>query len=132
MKKLIAIALMVTSLSTFADCIDKNLRNMKGVDWYSQLEYLNRFTKVLEIDSPAPAGFEDYFGAGKDICRDTTATYLRHKSGTMYVMYTTHDDYCDGGNTIGIMINMDTYRNEDINLEKSIVGDIGDSEFYCR
>jgi hypothetical protein len=44
-------------------------------------------------------------------------------------MFTTHDDYCDGGNTIGIVFDMEIYKQR--KLKESIVGEIGDSEFYC-
>src|SRR5690606_7179007 len=102
-----------------------NLNGIKGVDSYRQLQYLNRFELVASVDSAAPAGFEDVFGKSENLCRDVMATYLKHTSGTLYVMYTTHDDYCDGGNTIGIMLNMSKYSNERSSLKDSVVGTIG-------
>jgi len=134
MKNLILTILTFTSITSFAsdDCKDKNLKNIKGVDYYNQLQYLNRFEKVFEVDTTAPAGFDDMFGEGNDICRDVTATYLKHTSGTIYVMYTTNDDYCDGGNTSGIMINMDKYMDEESKLNDSVVGEISDSDFICN
>lgn len=133
MKKFVlAFVFIAISSSAFADCSDPNLRDMKGVNDYHQLQYLKRFDLIAKVDSAAPAGFEDTFGPSDSLCRDVTATYLKHTSGTIYVMYTTHDDYCDGGNTIGIMINMDKYSNERSRLEDSVVATIGDSEFYCK
>jgi len=59
------------------------------------------------------------------------ATYLKHnKSGKTYVMFTTHDDYCDGGNTQGLIIDMEIYGQR--KLEDAVVADIGDSGVYCR
>jgi hypothetical protein len=134
MKSLILLAVMLMQMVAFAakdNCADPNLNNMEGVDYYSELQYLTRFTKLFEMSSTAPAGFEDMFGSGNELCRDITATYLKHYDGTIYVLYTTHDDYCDGGNTIGYMINMTKYEDEDSSLAASVVAEIGDSEIYC-
>ncbi|MCO4756284.1 MAG: hypothetical protein KC478_17520, partial [Bacteriovoracaceae bacterium] len=75
-------------------------------------------------------GFSDTFGVAPNLCHDVMATYLKHKaSGKTYVMFTTHDDYCDGGNTIGIIVDMKLYSQQ--KLEEAVVAQIGDSEVYC-
>lgn len=133
MKKLfLALLFIAISSNAFADCSDQNLTGMRGVDYYQQLQDLKRFELIAEVWSAAPAGFENTFGTVDNLCRDVKATYLKHESGTIYVMYTTHDDYCDGGNTIGIMINMDKYLSERNSLEDSVVATISDSEFICK
>ena len=133
MRILLLALLVLGSFSSFAkdNCTDKNLNGIKIGETYNQLQYHKRFKLLFESDSPAPAGFSDYFGSGSELCHDVKATYLKHNpSGKTYVMFTTHDDYCDGGNTTGIMIDMVLYGKH--KLEDAIVGDIGDSEFYCR
>ena len=47
-------------------------------------------------------------------------------------MFTTHDDYCDGGNTMGVIVDMDLYKSDGETMEEAIVADVGDSEVYCR
>jgi hypothetical protein len=133
MKKLIILLTLVMSYSTLAatKCKDKNFKGLEFGENYDQLKYRNRFTLLYEAASPAPAGYSDYFGTAPELCFDVMATYLKHNtSGKTYLMYTTHDDYCDGGNTSGIILDMDLYTQQ--NLEGSIVADIGDSEVNCR
>ena len=133
MKKIIFLMLFVYSFSTFAEklCRDSNLNGLEGGESYDKLQYHSRFELLFNGDSPAPAGFSKYFGPDNELCYDVAATYLKHIStGKIYLMYSTHDDYCDGGNTLGIMIDMEIYTQG--KREEAIVGDIGDSEFYCR
>lgn len=133
MKNLVILITLLTSFSAFAteNCKDSNLNNVEGAIHYDEVKNNKDFTLLFEADSPAPAGFSEYFGTAPELCFDVMATYLKHnKSGKTYLMYTTHDDYCDGGNTTGIVIDMSLHSKQ--KLEESIVADIGDSEFYCR
>ena len=131
--RVLTLILTLISLNLFAaDCVDSNLNGIEMGTSYDDLQYFTRFELLFESDSAAPAGFSDTFGLDSELCRDVTATYIKHYDGTKYVMYTTHDDYCDGGNTIGIMVNLTKYADEDSKLEDAIVATIGDSEFYCN
>jgi hypothetical protein len=133
MKNFIIIFTLFISYSILAadKCKDLNFKGLELGENYDQLKYHNRFSLLFEADSPAPAGFSDYFGNGPELCFDVMATYLKHNfSGKSYLMYTTHDDYCDGGNTSGVILDMDLYSKH--NLENAIVADISDSAVYCR
>ena len=131
--KIIALLSLLVSSAVFAneDCKDKNFNGLElGIE-YNKLQYHKRFKKLYEGDSPAPVGYDDFFGDKDSLCKDVMATYLKHyKSDTTYIMYTTHEDYCDGGNTIGIIIDYKKYQSS--TFEDAIVAEIGDSGVYCK
>ena len=139
MKTLILAALLLSGIAVHADqpktdyknenCKDSNLNGLGVVGDYDKLQFRNRFKLLLKVDSPAPAGIEP-LSFGDQICYYTQATYLKHSSGKVYVMYTTHDDSCDGGNTQGAMVDIQTYRGEQ-SIEKAVVAYIGDAQFSC-
>lgn len=134
MKNLLLSSLVLLSLNLFADdkCTDSNFNGLDAENYY-QLQYHSRFKKLFEGEAPAPAGYSSVFGSGDDLCRDVTLTVLKHiKSQKTYFMYTTHEDYCDGGNTIGIIIDMEKHAELLTSLENTIIGEIGDGEFYCN
>ncbi len=134
MKFLLLSGLVLLSINSFAEekCKDSNFNGLYA-EHYSKLQYHSRFKKLFEGDSPAPAGFSEVFGAGDELCRDVTLTVLKHSnSEKTYFMYTTHDDYCDGGNTLGIIIDMEKHSELLTSLKDTIVGEIGDGEFYCN
>ena len=133
MKKLTTLAILAISTTLFAadNCKDENLNGL-NVDYYSDLEETGKFEKLYSGDSPAPIGFPNIFGDSDSPCRDVMVTFLKHiESKKVYAMYTTHDDYCDGGNTIGIMVDVKKYQDLDLKMEEAAVAEIGDSEFYC-
>jgi hypothetical protein len=116
-----------------ANCKDANLNGLDVGIKYDELKYHNRFTQLLATPSAAPAGFEEFDWDGNTLCRATSATYLKHKAtNKLYIMFTTGDDYCDGGNTLGIMIDQNKYEFGGENVRDSIVAHIGDSEFVCE
>lgn len=137
MKKLfisLGITLLIGSHSvnaaTKGDCKDPNFDNLGSSSIYNELENLARFSGFHSFPSPAPAGLMGYGANPDSICYDIVATYFTHKASKKdYVMYTTHDDYCDGGNTFGVIIDMHIYNSK--KLEDSIVADIGDSDVVC-
>jgi len=125
--------------ATSKSCKDKNLNEVtEKIDYYYELKTLEAFTQLGQFDSAAPAGMGDVFENNGETCREVKATYLKHIDGTQYVLYTTHEDYCDGGNTIGVMVNMSLYQSVfsfnqhgAVSIEDSIVAYIGDSEIEC-
>ncbi len=61
-------------------------------------------------------------------CMALKNTYLRDTlTGKQYLMITTHEDYCDGGNTWGYIIDTQAAKR----FEGSIVGEVSDGEVYC-
>ncbi len=112
----------------FENCKDANFNGLKA-DHYSKIRYHNRFQHLYTGNSPAPAGIEPLVFDGA-ICYATTATYLKHKSGKIYVMFTTGDDYCDGGNTTGAIVDTELYRDKQ-SIAESVVGEINDGEPSC-
>lgn len=133
--KLIWLCLII-SLSTSAlaveKCRDANLVGLNS-EPFGEIASKKGFRKLFEGSSVAPAGYPDVFGSGETICKAVNVIYVEHiKSKTVYAMFTTHDDYCDGGNTIGIMLDMEKYRSTSNTLEEAVVGKIGDGEFYCE
>ena len=139
--KSVLFALLSISFTLHAstECKDKNLNGLGDkIDFYYELKTLDTFEYLGEFESAAPAGIQDTFGSGDNTCREVKATYFKYIDGTNYAIYTTHDDYCDGGNTIGVMINMSLYqsvfsyrRHGALKIEDSIVAYIGDSEIEC-
>lgn len=129
---MVSICLTLT-FSAFAEsnCKDENFNEI-GIDYYSEIDDSGSFKTLFISDSPAPAGYPEVFGEGNSTCRAVKATYIQHiESKKRYVMFTTHDDYCDGGNTIGLVLDLNKYDNEGSKFSDAIVGEIGDSEFYC-
>jgi hypothetical protein len=129
---------LALSLSLFAhanpgvqtNCLDSNFNGIEVGLNHSKLQYLNRFQLLYSGASPAPAGLYP-LNVGDYICFDTTATYLKHKpSNKVYVMFTSGSDYCDGGNTGGVIVDLETYVSK--KLEESVVAKIGDGEVVCR
>ena len=130
---ILLLALLVGSMSQGStNCKDSNFNDLEG-----------------KTSPLAPAAVGDYFGRPPSICYDLNAEYLKHKpSGKVYVIYTTHKDYCDGGNTSGIIVDLGKYRDLGLSypttsvdfdgehyrkwMENSIVADISDSQIYCR
>lgn len=134
MKKMLILLSVILSTTAFAGakCSDKNFVGLEA-ESYDKLQYHNRFVKLFEGDSPAPLGFADTFGPDDSPCRAVMVTYLKHvKTQKVYAMYTTHDDYCDGGNTIGLVIDTEKYSSLNNDMKDAVVGEIGDSEFYCN
>lgn len=132
MKILMAAAALLASTQAFSVCKDKNFEGLEA-NSYGDLRYEAGFENFVSYNSPMPAGlFQDYFDYdGIEICYDVQAHYFSHTaSGKDYVMFTTHDDYCDGGNTYGIVVDMELYRHQRM-LKDSVVAEVGDSELYC-
>lgn len=134
MKTLIALFILsfgVTAQASdkFANCEDSNFNGLPVGVHFSDLKYRNRFTEVLKVERMlAPGGFE-IFGEGENICRKVHAAYLRHNpSRKLYAVVSTYDDSCDGGNTIGVIIDMDKYEA----AQASVVAEIGDGEVVCN
>lgn len=134
MKKLFLIAfisLFGTMALANSDCKDSNLNDLDFAVNYDEIDKTGKFVKLYSSDSPAPAGYEEIFGDGDTLCHAVEATYYQHKAtGKKYVVFSTWDDYCDGGNTIGVMIDMDLYIDQ--KLEEAAVAEVGDSEMYCK
>lgn len=113
------------------ECQDGNFSGLKSGTSYTQLKFYDRFTELFSSPSPAPAAFEDVFRVGSRLCPAVKATYFYHSnSEKQYVMYTTYDDACDGGNTIGLIVNLELYENGQ--FENSVVATIGDSFVQCK
>lgn len=136
MKKIVMLSLLLSgfvasaNLGNQTNCADSNFNGIEVGANYTELKYLKRFKQLYSGDSPAPAGIEPLHSEGH-ICFATTATYLKHlPSNKTYVMFTTGDDYCDGGNTTGVIVDMEAYVEQ--RLQESIVADIGDGEVICR
>jgi len=128
--------LIFPSLNVYAteNCKDPNFDNLIGEN-YSKLRFHKRFVKYAKFKSPAPAGlFGSFFGdeeSNNTICFDMTAHYFTHYiTKKNYVMFTTHDDYCDGGNVRGLIVDMEKYRRGK-KLKESVVAAIGDGEVGC-
>ena len=136
MKKFFILAVMASSFSAFADavefdCKDSNF-NTIDVEFFPEDMSKSLFEELYATQSPAPIGYPDTFGEGDDACRDVSVTYVKHKkSGRQYAIYRTQDDYCDGGNTIGLVIDIKKYQDLDISYADAAVGEISDGEFYC-
>lgn len=126
------VLILVSSLSlASANCKDQNFKGIAYED-YDELKDYKRFELLYHGDSPAPVGFGELFSNNEEVCWDVRVTFLKHKpSEKVYAMYTTHDDYCDGGNTMGIIIDLKKYDNRSIHFSDTVVGEIGDSEFRC-
>ena len=136
MYKLIVLVCLILSFSTsvFAEkkCKDLNLDGLSG-EHYNDLQNQRRFRKLFQGDSPAPVGYSDIFGEGESACKAVEVTFLEHiQSNKIYAIYTTHDDYCDGGNTLGIVIDTKKYRDLSISTSDAVVGRVGDGEFNCN
>lgn len=132
MKKLLMIVAVIAAFGASAKttgCKDKNFNGLEDYTSYDKLQYYKRFSVLYSGDSPPPIGYEDTFGTAGSHCYATNVAFIKHYSGKVYAMYTTHDDFCDGGNTIGVVIDMDLYGNGE--TEKAIVAEIGDSELVC-
>lgn len=134
MKLLLITAILMTSFTAqaaekFTNCKDETFNGLPVGINHTELKYRNRFTEVLKVERMlAPGGFENIFGEGENICRKVHAAYLRHNpSNKLYAMITTYDDSCDGGNTLGAIIDMDEYEAS----RPSLVAEIGDSEVVC-
>ena len=114
-----------------AECKDPNLNGIK-TDSYEKLQYLKRFEKIADVKTAMPAGFGKIFREDGEVCREMKAIYLKHYSGKMYIVYATNGDSCDGGNTQGLMIDMDKYTNGTFKLKDTVVGTIFDTYFSCK
>jgi hypothetical protein len=136
MKTLIVVLVLSFSMLANAkprlqtNCLDSNFNGIDTELKYSKLQYLKRFQLLYSGPSPAPAGLYP-LNVGDYICFDTTATYLKHKpSNKVYIMFTSGSDYCDGGNTGGVIIDLETYISK--KLDESVVANIGDGDVVCR
>ncbi|MAZ48929.1 MAG: hypothetical protein CME65_10215 [Halobacteriovoraceae bacterium] len=133
MKTIFLSTVLLSSFTSFAqsNCLDSNF-NSVDVDFFPEDMAESPFVELFSTQSPAPIGFPEMFGDYETPCRDLSVTYVQHKeSKKQYAMYRTQDDYCDGGNTIGLVIDLEKYKDLKLSFADSIVGEIGDGEFYC-
>ena len=132
--KFLALLIFVSASASIqaaeSKCKDQNFLDMYGVNHY-EIQDTKKFKVLFESDSTAPAGYDEYFNPlGNELCQSITATYIQHiSSSKKYVMYTTHEDYCDGGNTLGVIIDLEKYSNQKI--DDAIAAEVGDGEIYC-
>ena len=121
--------LVMGSFHVEAHWVDKDFCSVDGLE-YKDVSSHPHFVKLFSSLSPAPSGFTGIFGEGPYLCRDVEATYLMHReSKKKYVIFATQDDYCDGGNTIGVILDLSIYRTK--GSEDAIVAYLNDSEIDC-
>lgn len=82
-----------------------------------QNKEINPAKKALFINNPVFT--QDMY----ESCKDALAliSFIDKDTKKVYHAVASHEDHCDGGNTIGVIYNS----------KGSIVGEIGDSEMYC-
>lgn len=123
MKKLIVLITVLFSVNNVlaATCAEEVLDHANYARAHDKIVMLNN--SGAEMDAARVQAWNEYFGYDIDqACVDimTVETY-QGESGKVYVELTTNDDPCDGGNTYGIILD----------LNNQVVGEIGDSEYYC-
>ncbi|GEM_PF-6635460 len=78
-------------------------------------------TEVIEA-------YEGYSMNEEAPCMSLRNTYLKDKNtGKQYLMVTTHDDYCDGGNVYGYIFDVEASKN----FKGAIVAEVNDGDLSC-
>lgn len=129
---ILVVALLFSGMSAQAgevlsNCKDSNFNGLKAGIHYSELKGRGRFTELFYVpNTPAPA-VSDLAG----LCASVEASYLRHNpSKKMYAVMTSKGD-CDGGTTVGVVIDLDAHElNGHVNQD-GIVAEVGDGEVVC-
>lgn len=130
MRLIVLASLLLGSFSAFSACKDPAFQGIEESD-YRKVGFHKRFQFVSSGPVAAPKGYPDIFETGDGPCQYVEALVLKHKaSGRTYAIYTTHDDSCDGGNTMGIAVDVALQKKKQ--YQKAIVGHVGDSEFSCE
>ncbi|MFK8137517.1 MAG: hypothetical protein AB8E15_04065 [Bdellovibrionales bacterium] len=127
------LSLVSCGLMAEANCIDSNLNSLEPYVRYNKVAESKDWNLDYEGRGVAPAEYSEFFFVGNvsRYCNDIGVSYLTHiPSGQKYVVYATLDDSCDGGNAIGVMVNLATYKAQ--GPIKAFVAEIGDTELFCK
>ena len=57
-----------------------------------------------------------------------TTNFLNTETKQRYVMYTSNEESCDGGNTYGFILNLENYENDGKNI---LIGVVTDGDLSC-
>lgn len=123
MKKLI---ILISTLISF----NKAYASTCAVEVIDQDNYARAHEKVVllensgaEFSQSRVKAWNEHFGYDlEQKCIDIMdVTTYQGASGKIYVELTTNEDMCDGGNVFGIILD----------LNNQVVGEIGDSDYYC-
>lgn len=131
--------LLTLTFNAFANniCSDTNFSNI-NFHKYTDVKNDRHFEHFISFSTVTPGQlFESFYDLDLDgnenysvFCTEVEAAYFTHKkSGIKYVMYTTHEDSCDGGNTMGLVVDIEKYSAG--KGKESIVAEISDSDFLC-
>lgn len=122
MKNLIlSLTLLFISSSAFAaDCAKEVINESE----YTRSEDVKMLGNTgVKFSADRVQAWNDYFEykIEQECIEIMDVDVYQGQSGKIYVELTTNDDPCDGGNTFGIILD----------LNNQIVGEIGDSDYYC-
>lgn len=122
-----------------SSCKDSNFDETYIYDGgYKRINKYERFSRVNTFYTVTPGQlFESYFDIDLDespnysaFCFSVKAHYFTHTaSNKEYVMYTTHEDQCDGGNTMGVIVDVAQFK--DGKGREAIVAEVRDRAMYC-
>ena len=80
------------------------------------------------INTEVIEAYEGYSMNDDAPCMALRNTYLKDKiTGKDYLMVTTHDDYCDGGNVYGYIFDIDASKK----FQGAIVAEVNDGDLSC-
>lgn len=120
MKHLLSFALLLASINVYA-CPSIHGTSINPNDEDSRLIAVSYTKLKLKKDffTGNPVFKEHMF---EDCKNATSLVHLIDKhDGTNYFAIATYEDSCDGGNTLGVLLN----------TQKNIIAEIGDSEITC-
>lgn len=105
----------VESSNTYDD-LDKSAVEVLFTGWSAPVN-----TEVIEA-------YEGYSMNTDAPCMNLMNTYLKDKNtGKQYLMVTTHEDYCDGGNVYGYIFDVEASKN----FKAAIVAEVNDGDLTC-